>query len=118
MGVLKEIYPRLEVNRFTHKYPLKYVIQWALFVVVVLILFWAVLASAQKQVDVVGCRQVNYPEVCVASYDKCNNIDLDDACLAVAQLDGQLGYDAISGRQIPTSQNIKTGDKPVERVHN
>lgn len=106
------------MSKLTHKYPLKYVLQWTLFIIVVFLLLWAVLASAAKPAGVPGCEKTNYPEVCVASYHKCDNIGLDDACLATAQLDGQLGYDAINGRKIPTSQNIKTGDKPVERVHN
>ena len=104
----------------THRYPLRNIAGWVLFIIAAVILLFAVLAQAQSkpEVDVPGCRQTNYPEVCAVSYHKCNNIGLDDACLAVAQLDGQLGYDAANGKQIDTSQNVKTGDKPGERVHN
>lgn len=62
-------------------------------------------ASAAPAVDVPGCRQANYPAVCAASYHKCDDIGLDDACLATAKLDGFYGYDVVTGKKIPTSQN-------------
>lgn len=97
----------------THFYPLL-----GLFLALLLIVTVVILLQEKPKVEVPGCRQVKHPSVCLASYKRCNNIGLDEACLAVAQLDGQLGYDAVNGRQIPMSQNIKTGDNPVERVHN
>lgn len=102
----------------THRYPLKYVFAWTALIVFTILMVWAIMASAQKQVDVPGCRQVKYPEVCAASYHKCDNIDLDEACLAVSQLDGEIGHSFTHNANEPMSQNIKTGDKPVERVHN
>ena len=77
------------------------------FVLAAALLFFLVIksASAAPAVDVAGCRKVKYPAVCAASYHKCDDIGLNDACLAAAQLDGQLGYDAANGRKIPTSQN-------------
>jgi hypothetical protein len=80
---------------------------WTAFVLFVLVILYAILAnaSAQNKIGVVGCRGVRYPAVCVASYHRCDNIGLNDACLAVAQLDGRLGYDAANGRTIPMSQN-------------
>jgi hypothetical protein len=77
------------------------------FVLVAIVLFFIVIKSAEaaRTIDPAGCRQVNYPAVCVASYHKCDDIGLNDACLAVSQLDGQLGYDSVNGRRIPTSQN-------------
>jgi hypothetical protein len=90
------------------------------FVLAALALFFLVIKSADaaQSINPIGCRKVKYPAVCAASYQKCNDIGLDEACLALAQLDGQLGYDSVNGNQILMSQNIKTGDKPVERVHN
>lgn len=95
-------------------------------VLVALLLLFAVLKSAEASpTAAAGCQQTKYPAICETSYAKCNTIGLDDACLAVAKLDGQLGYDSANGNQIPTSQNVPdtelpqfSGDKPVERVHN
>ena len=86
----------------THRYPL--------IIAAVLAAAWIVflairLASAAPAVQPAACRQTNHPDVCAASYARCNDIGLDEACLAVAQLDGQLGYDAANGRRIPMSQN-------------
>lgn len=99
----------------THNHPLrtqnrtKIAIFGVLFVILLVVVSVVYLSRehAQKQDvrTVPGCREVLYPDVCSASYKRCNNIGLNDACLAVAQLDGM-------------SQNNKTGDKPVERVHN
>lgn len=96
----------------THRYPLLVLILAFLAVLIVVAML-----HKKPATDIEGCNAVKYPKVCAVSYHKCNMIGLDAACLAVAQLDGQLGYDSVSGRQIPTSQNTITGDKPVESVH-
>lgn len=86
----------------THRAPL---IAAVILLAAVIVFLIARAAAAVPVVEPAGCRQVNYPDVCAASYAKCDNIGLNEACLAVAQLDGQLGYDAANGRKIPTSQN-------------
>lgn len=96
------------------------------FVLAAAFLFFLVMksAAAAPAVDVPGCRKTNHPTVCAASYHKCDNIGLNDACLAVAQMDGYYGYDVMRNPNKVTSQNVPdtelpqfSGDKPVERVH-
>lgn len=69
---------------------------------------------AAKAVDVPACRQTKYPGVCADSYHKCNNIGLDDACLAIAKLEGEIGHSVTHSGLSGMSQNVKTGEKPVD----
>lgn len=94
--------------KFTHKYPLKYVLQWTLFIIAVIFVIVLILkSSSAASVDVPGCRQTKYPQVCADSFHKCSNIGLDDACLAVAQLEGELGHSVTHEGLSGASQNVK-----------
>jgi hypothetical protein len=74
----------------------------AILIAVAIIAAFAYRANAQRpaanMVDVPACRQTAHPDVCATSFHKCDNIDLDETCLALARMDGEAGYDIISGR--------------------
>lgn len=91
----------------------------AIFILGLILLLWFLHqfgVVGASPIDVPGCRRVNYPKVCADSYHKCDNIGLNDACLAGAQLDGFYGYDILRNSDKVMSHNVKTGDKHVESV--
>ena len=71
------------------------------------LLIAAVVYSQNNKIDVPGCRGTKFPEVCVDSFHKCENIGLDDACLAVAKLEGEIGHSVTHDGLSGTSQNMK-----------
>lgn len=65
--------------------------------------------AGDGNIDVPECAGTNYPIVCVTTYHKCENIGLDDACIALAQLEGQLGHSATQAPENTMSQNTVKG---------
>ena len=97
----------------THRYPLL-----ILFLIAVLLVVFLLTRAGATQDLPTGCAATNHPDVCAASYAKCNMIGLDDACMAVARIDGDLGHDLMSEEMQAESQNIKSTEKDQFNVSN
>lgn len=76
-----------------------------------LFFIWFSNRPAAQKIEVPGCRQVEHPQYCVEQYRKCQNLGLDDACLAVAQLEGEIGHSVTHTTEKQMSQNNIKGDE-------
>lgn len=101
----------------THRYPPRYVFEWLLFILGVILLtalVWSTAGASEQMFDHGKCQ---YPSRTTNPSDGCDNTDPCDPQDAAKGGSGECTKVSESQQQ-PTSQNIKTGDKPVERVHN
>lgn len=75
-----------------------------------IVLLFIVHVRSLDSMNVPGCRQVKFPKVCETTFQRCSNMGLDDACLAVAQLEGEIGHSVTQVPENAMSQNTKTGE--------
>ena len=69
------------------------------------------ITSPMSPATIPQCKNVRYPQVCQRTFEKCSGIDLDDACIAVAQLEGELGHSVTHPGESGMSQNNVKGEK-------